>query len=162
MTADVRFGSKADICSAKRHVRFTPNRGHSRELRLMRSRQCEFLSCMRRNSLAAGSRNKAPDLRAAFIVLVWPYDGEPKFVWCSYQRIEWHLDPLAVKSHSIFAVLRIPIHILDALAISERAAKPSPACKAVKPPLERRVFIFSIANPGKNSNDNAAQLIMPR
>ena len=23
-TADVRFGSKADICSAKRHVRFTP------------------------------------------------------------------------------------------------------------------------------------------
>ena len=27
---DVRFGSKADICSAKRHVRFTPNNGHSR------------------------------------------------------------------------------------------------------------------------------------
>jgi hypothetical protein len=23
--ADVRFGSKADMCSAKRHVRFTPN-----------------------------------------------------------------------------------------------------------------------------------------
>ena len=28
--ADVRFGSKADICSAKRHVRFTPNSGHMR------------------------------------------------------------------------------------------------------------------------------------
>ena len=27
--ADVRFGSKADICSAKRHVRFAPNSGHS-------------------------------------------------------------------------------------------------------------------------------------
>jgi hypothetical protein len=26
--ANVRFGSKADICSAKRHVRFTPNSGH--------------------------------------------------------------------------------------------------------------------------------------
>ena len=26
--ADVRFGSKADMCSAKRHVRFTPNSGH--------------------------------------------------------------------------------------------------------------------------------------
>jgi hypothetical protein len=24
----VRFGSKADICSAKRHVRFTPKSGH--------------------------------------------------------------------------------------------------------------------------------------
>jgi len=27
--ANVRFGSKADICSAKRHVRFTPESGHS-------------------------------------------------------------------------------------------------------------------------------------
>ena len=25
---DVRFGSKADICSAKGHVRFTPESGH--------------------------------------------------------------------------------------------------------------------------------------
>jgi hypothetical protein len=31
MTANnnVRFGSKADICSAKGHVRFTPESGHS-------------------------------------------------------------------------------------------------------------------------------------
>src|SRR4029078_1527045 len=28
MLADVRFGSKADICSAKRHVSFTPESGH--------------------------------------------------------------------------------------------------------------------------------------
>ena len=28
--ANVRFGSKADMCSAKRHVRFTPNSGHLR------------------------------------------------------------------------------------------------------------------------------------
>ena len=27
--ADVRFGSLADICSAKRDVRFTPESGHS-------------------------------------------------------------------------------------------------------------------------------------
>ncbi|MGC2220444.1 MAG: hypothetical protein WA645_22685, partial [Pseudolabrys sp.] len=26
--AYVRFGSNADICAAKRHVRFTPNSGH--------------------------------------------------------------------------------------------------------------------------------------
>ncbi|MGB9271873.1 MAG: hypothetical protein WCB74_22035, partial [Pseudolabrys sp.] len=26
----VRFGSKADMCSAKRHVRFTPESGHVR------------------------------------------------------------------------------------------------------------------------------------
>jgi hypothetical protein len=25
ISTDVRFGSKADICNAKRHVRFTPN-----------------------------------------------------------------------------------------------------------------------------------------
>jgi hypothetical protein len=25
---DVRFGSKADMCSAKGHVRFTPESGH--------------------------------------------------------------------------------------------------------------------------------------
>ena len=28
IAADVRFGSKADICSATRHVRFTPKSGH--------------------------------------------------------------------------------------------------------------------------------------
>ena len=27
---NVRFGSKADMCSAKRHVRFTPESGHVR------------------------------------------------------------------------------------------------------------------------------------
>jgi hypothetical protein len=27
-TADVRFGSEADICSAKGHVRFAPNSDH--------------------------------------------------------------------------------------------------------------------------------------
>ena len=26
---DVRFGSKADVCNAKPHVRFTPESGHS-------------------------------------------------------------------------------------------------------------------------------------
>src|ERR1041385_7953775 len=36
ITVYVRFGSEADICSAKRHVRFTPNSerksGHSQEV----------------------------------------------------------------------------------------------------------------------------------
>jgi hypothetical protein len=27
-TSDVRFGSEADICGAKRHVGFTPESGH--------------------------------------------------------------------------------------------------------------------------------------
>jgi hypothetical protein len=31
--ADVRFGSQADICSAKGHVRFTPNSGRKSGLR---------------------------------------------------------------------------------------------------------------------------------
>ena len=42
--ADVRIGSLADIPQCTRHVRFTPNSGHSRELGLMRLRQYEFLS----------------------------------------------------------------------------------------------------------------------
>ena len=38
-SCDVRFGSKADICTAKRHVRFTPNSGHRAPL--IRSPQLE-------------------------------------------------------------------------------------------------------------------------
>src|SRR5262245_47712519 len=71
-----------------------------------------------RDLLPARSRNKAPDLRPAFIVLVGPYDGQPELVWYSHQRVGRHLVPLAVKSYPIFSVFRIPIHILDALAIS--------------------------------------------
>src|SRR4029450_6914610 len=63
------------------HVGFTPKSGHSRI-----------------RSLPARSGNKAPDLCPAFVVLVWPYDGEPKFVLCSYHPIRRPLDPLAVKS----------------------------------------------------------------
>jgi hypothetical protein len=33
IACDVRFGSKADICSAKRHVRFTPNSDRESGLR---------------------------------------------------------------------------------------------------------------------------------
>ena len=45
----VRFGSKADMCSAKRHVRFTPNSGH--------------LRCIRRCPLCANSGHSRNDLR---------------------------------------------------------------------------------------------------
>jgi hypothetical protein len=44
---DVRFGSKADMCSAKRHVRFTPNSGHS-------GRQSACLLCAMWGRLKAG------------------------------------------------------------------------------------------------------------
>ena len=33
----VRFGSKADICAAKRHVRFTPKSGHNRRIKAVPS-----------------------------------------------------------------------------------------------------------------------------
>ncbi len=92
---DVAFGGKADMTWACTNVR--PKQARS---------------------LPARSRDKAPDLRPAVIVLVEPYHGPPEFVWYSYQRIGRHLDPLAVKPHSIFSIFRIPIHILDGLAIS--------------------------------------------
>jgi|SRR6516162_7869638 len=76
------------------------------------------VSSTRRDLLPARSRNKAPDLCPAFIVLVGPHDGQPELVWSSHQRVGRYLDPLAVKSHPIFSIFRIPIHILDGLAIS--------------------------------------------
>ena len=82
-------------------------------------RQCNFRATRGINSLPSRSRNKAPDLRPAFIVLVEPYHGQPELVWHSYQRVGRHFDPLAVKPHSIFSTFRIPIHILDALAIGD-------------------------------------------
>jgi hypothetical protein len=44
MPADVRFGSKADICSAKRHVRSTPESRH--------------VQCIRRCPLCANSGHR--------------------------------------------------------------------------------------------------------
>ena len=46
---NVRFGSKADICSAKRHVRFTPNSGHWPDRRLNSSGQ-DFIKILRGGS----------------------------------------------------------------------------------------------------------------
>jgi hypothetical protein len=34
-TQIVRFGSKADMCGAKANVRFTPESGHHRQVRLL-------------------------------------------------------------------------------------------------------------------------------
>ena len=110
------------------------------------------IRCIR--SLPARSRNKAPDLCPALVILVGPYYGEPEFVWRSNQRVGRHLDPLAIKSHSIISTLCIPIHILDALTVSDGAARPSPACKAVEPLLERRVRIFSIEVAGDSQLGN--------
>src|SRR5262249_9761237 len=89
--------------------------------------------------LPARSRNKAPDLRPTFIVLVRPNYGQPELVWHSYQSFRRYLDPLAVKPHPILSILRIPIHICNALTIGICAAKRSSAREAVEPLLERRV-----------------------
>ena len=75
--------------------------------------------CTSEQLLPGRSRNKAPDLGPAFIVLVEPYHGQSELVWHSYQRVGRHFNPLAVKPHSIFSIFRIPIHILDALAIGD-------------------------------------------
>ena len=48
---DVRFGSKADICSAKRYVRFTPESGH-----LQRTSRCPLSA----NSGHSQCKNRCP------------------------------------------------------------------------------------------------------
>ena len=39
----VRFGSKADICVAKSHVRFAPESGHQRALEIMGAYDLVFI-----------------------------------------------------------------------------------------------------------------------
>ena len=69
------------------------------------SAKCQFPSCTSEKiHYPAAPRNKAPDLRPAFIVLVEPYHGQSELVWHSYQRVWRHFDPLAVKPHSIFSI----------------------------------------------------------
>jgi hypothetical protein len=41
---DVRFGSKADICGAPRHVRFTPESGHSRQLETPQKQSVQLIA----------------------------------------------------------------------------------------------------------------------
>src|SRR5215467_7600706 len=105
----VRFTPKADMCGAQAHVCFGPKADIQNSIGELAPRG---------DLLPARSRNKAPDLCPAFIVLVRPYDGQPELVGYSHQRVGRYLDPLAVKSHPIFSIFRIPIHILDGLAIS--------------------------------------------
>jgi len=56
MHRTVRFGSKADMCGAKRHVRFTPESGHV---------QCKPSCLLWANSghgVAASATTKTPEL----------------------------------------------------------------------------------------------------
>jgi hypothetical protein len=117
--------------------------------------------------LPASSRNKAPDLRPAFIVLVRPYHRQSEFVWYSYQRVGRYLDPLAVKPDSIFpsCVSQSTSSTLCPSATEQqgplRLARLSNHCLSGEFayfPSRSRVR----PNPGKNNNDNAAQQLMPR
>ena len=54
------------------------------------------------------------------------------------------LDPLAVKAHTIFAVLRIPIDVLNAEPIRERTARPLAASEMVEPGAQRLVSVAAI------------------
>ena len=53
-----------------------PKNGHLLEQNVDDSNPLELLP--------ARSRNKAPDLRPTFIVLVRPYYGQPELVWYGY------------------------------------------------------------------------------
>jgi hypothetical protein len=65
---NVRFGSKADMCSAKGHVRFTPESGHS---------QSEFQCPLSANSgcekdlawCVANPGERSGNLKAAFLII---------------------------------------------------------------------------------------------
>src|SRR6516164_7518152 len=97
------FGPKADMPGAYSIIssaRLSSDEGLNRG----GPQGCPLWVKTRRDLLPARSRNKAPDLCPAFIVLVGPHDGQPELVWSSHQRVGRYLDPLAVKSHPIFSI----------------------------------------------------------
>ena len=59
----------------------------------------------------------------------------------AYHRHVWHDDPLPLQSHPIAAVLRIPIDILHADAVSKRTLQALFARGLIEPLLERRIRV---------------------
>jgi hypothetical protein len=92
----------------------------------------------------ASAWQEAADLRYSLTIHVGPDDGWAEFIGLGDHGIVRHDDPLAVKAHTIFAVLRIPIDVLNADAICERTARPLAAGEMVEPVLERVIGIAAI------------------
>ena len=65
-------------------------------------------------ALCTSTRQEAADLCNALRVHVGPDDGWTEFVRFCDDSIVRDNDPLAEKAHAIFAVLGIPINILNA------------------------------------------------
>ena len=83
-------------------------------------------------------------MRYSLSVHVGPDDGWTEFIWLSDHGIVRHEDPLAVKAHTIFAVLRIPINILNAEPIRERAAQAVSTSELIKPCMQSLIGIAAI------------------
>ena len=83
-------------------------------------------------------------MRYSLSVHVGPDDGWTEFIWLCDHSIVRHDDPLAVKAHAIFAVLRIPINILNAEPIRERAAQAVSTSELIKPCMQRLIGIAAI------------------
>jgi hypothetical protein len=59
-----------------------------------------------------------------------------------------------LQSHPIAAVLRVPIDILHAEAVGERAAQALPACELIEPLLERMIGVAAIRIARRNAVRN--------
>ena len=93
---------------------------------------------LRRFSLSPGARHKTADLGFAPF-FVRPNDGRPKTIGLRYKGGLGHINPLSLKTHTVVAVLCIPVHILDTDAVGKRAAQSFPAREFIEPLLERRI-----------------------
>ena len=73
-----------------------------------------------------------------------PDDRWTEFIGLCDHGIVRNDDPLAVKAHPIFAVLRIPINILNAEPIRERTAQAVSTSKMIEPCMQRCVGVAAI------------------
>ena len=81
--------------------------------------------------------------------------ANPEFIRLSDDGIVRHDDPLAVKAHTISAVLCIPINILNAEPIRERTAHALPTSELIEPCMQGVVGIAAVvAREGRTTEAN--------
>jgi hypothetical protein len=74
------------------------------------------------NGLRSGTRDEAANLGVAVAVVIGPHNSRAEPVGLSYHCRVRHLNPFALKSHAVVAILRIPIDILHTNTIGKSAA----------------------------------------
>src|ERR1700704_1758361 len=90
----------------------------------------------RDHALGHAARHEATDRRAE-ITAQRPHHGSADAVWFGNHGIFRYVDPFAIKSYAVMAVLGFPIDIANRRPVGVRAARPLAGFEAVKPRFKR-------------------------